>query len=110
MEITFLRTTDIPSFKAAASTVEKAKVAIKSLGESHNKTYSVDHLDYEIDDAEWAEPYAAIHGYNVPLIADMRMLCDYLNTLEPNGFFLDEDPSWNCICLCYVPSCQRVDN
>ena len=109
-QITFLRTSDIPSFMAAPSIVEKAKVAVKSLGESHHKHYNIESMDYEIDEAEWAEPYAFIHGYNVPILADMRMLCEYLNELEPNGFFLDEDPSWGCICLCYVPSCQRIDN
>ena len=108
-QITFLRTRDIPSFMAAPSIVEKAKVAVKSLGESHHKHYNIESMDYEIDEAEWAEPYASIHGYNVPILADMRMLCEYLNELEPNGFFIDEDRSWGCICLCYVPSCQRID-
>lgn len=108
-QITFLRTSDIPAFVAAPSIVDKAKVAVKSLGESHHKAYS-DHLDYEIDEAECAEPYAAIYGYNVPILADMRMLCEYLNTLDPNGFYLDEDASWGCVCLCYVPYCQRLDN
>lgn len=110
MEITFLRANDVPSFNAAASTLEKAKVAVKSLGESHNKDYNIDSLDYDIDEAEWAEPYASIRGYNIPIVADMRMLCEYLNTLEPNGFYLDEDASWGCVCLCYIPFCQRIDN
>ena len=109
-EIMFLRTSDIPSFLAAPSIVEKAKVAVKSLGESHVMDYNIDNLDYDIDDAERAEPYASIHGYNVPILSDMRMLCEYLNTLDPNGFYLDEDASWGCICLCYVPSCQRLEN
>ena len=52
MEITFLRTTDIASFKAAPSSVDKAKVAVKSLGESHNKSYNIESLDYDIDEAE----------------------------------------------------------
>lgn len=109
-EIMFLPTSAIPGFMAAPSIVEKAKVAVKSLGESHHTDYNIESMDYDIDEADWAEPYASIRGYNVPILADMRMLCEYLNTLDPNGFYLDEDASWGCVCLCYVPSCQRLEN
>jgi hypothetical protein len=109
-EIMFLPTSAIPEFMAASSVLEKAKVAVKSIGESHHTDYNIENLDYDIDQSDLWEPYASIRGYNVPILADMRMLCEYLNTLEPNGFYIDEDDLWGCVCLCYVPPCQRLDN
>ena len=47
-EIMFLPTSAIPGFMAAPSIVEKAKVAVKSLGESHHTDYNIESMDYDM--------------------------------------------------------------
>lgn len=109
LEIMFLPSNKIDMFLAMETPIAKLRYAVKALAESHGGLeYNLENLEYLPEMAEMAEPYAAIYGHNVPLLSDCRMLVEYLNGIEPNAFYLDDDPSWGTICICYIPEEQRL--
>ena len=106
--IMFLPTSAISAFVQEKSVMGKLCIAIKALAGSHNVEYNLEELIFDLEEAEFAEPYASLRGYNVPLLADCRMLVDYLNALEPGAFYLDASETWGNICVCYIPQVQRM--
>ena len=109
-QIMFLPTSAIPTFLKQETAMDKLRIAIKALSLSHQVDYNLDELEYEPEWADCAEPYASLRGYNVPLLADCRMLVDYLNALEPEAFYMDASETWQNICICYIPEEQRMCN
>lgn len=106
--VMFLPFSAVEGFLQQETVMDKLRYAVKTMAEAHKSDYKLESLDYELEDAEWAEPYAAIYGYSVPLLADVQMCIEYLNELE-DAFYMDDDPSWGTICVCYVPKEQRVN-
>ena len=110
-QIMFLPTSAIPTFLKQETVMDKLRIAIKALSLSHQVDYNLDDLEYDKEMAgAFAEPYASIRGYNVPLLTDCRMLVDYLNGIESDAFYLDASETWGNICVCYIPEEQRVCN
>ena len=106
----FLPTQSVAEFLQQETATDKLRIAIKALSLSHQVDYNLDGLNYEQEEAECAEPYASLRGYNVPILADCRMLVDYLNAIEPGAFYLDASETWQNVCVCYIPKEQRVTN
>ena len=106
-EIMFLPSGRIDMFLAMETPMDKLRYAVKALAKSHNVEYNLDELEYLEEYAYCAEPYASLRGHNVPLLMDCRMLVDYLNSIEPNAFYIDESETWGNICICYIPEEQR---
>lgn len=106
-EIMFLPTSAIPNFLKKDTAIEKLKFAVKALSLSHQVDYNLNELDYEPEYAYCAEPYASLRGHNVPMLMDCRMLVNYLNTIEPDAFYINESETWGNICICYIPEEQR---
>ena len=109
LDIMFLPSNKIDMFLAMETPMAKLRYAVKALAESHGGLeYSLENLDYLPEMAGIAEPYAAIYGHNVPLLSDCRMLVDYLNSIEPNAFYIDESEFWGNICIGFIPEEQRL--
>lgn len=107
-EVMFLPTMAVEGFLKEETAMDKLRYAVTAMAEAHKVSCKLSELKYNPEEAEWAEPYAAIYGHNVPLLMDAEMLVDYLNKIE-NAFFLDADSSWGVICICYVPKEQRIN-
>lgn len=101
--IFFLPTPTIPAFMAEKNLVEKLRIGMKALSESHRMEYNDDNSSDEY------EPYIALRGYNIPTHTDVDMMVDYLNELamsegaECEPFYLDASPFYDVICVCYTP-------
>lgn len=101
--IFFLPTLAIPAFMAEKNLVEKLRIGMKALSESHRMEYNDDNSSDE------NEPYIALRGYNIPTHMDVEMMVDYLNELamsegaECEPFYLDASPFYDVICVCYTP-------
>ena len=101
--IFFLPTSAIPAFVAEENLVEKLRIGMKALSESHRIEYNDDNFSDEY------EPYIALRGYNIPTHMDVEMMVDHLNELamsqgaECEPFYLDASPFYDVICACYTP-------
>lgn len=101
--IFFLPTSAISAFIAEKNLVEKLRIGMKALSESHRMEYNDDNSSDEY------EPYIALRGYNIPTHMDVEMMVDYLNELamsegaEYEPFYLDASPFYDVICVCYTP-------
>ena len=101
--IFFLPTSAITAVVAEENLVEKLRIGMKALLESHRMEYNDDNFSDEY------EPYIALRGYNIPTHMDVEMMVDHLNELamsqgaECEPFYLDASPFYDVICVCYTP-------
>lgn len=91
LRITFLPSDKVDTFLNKETSKAKLRYAVRVISERNGDLeYNLDSLEYHLGDDDIITPWACIFGLNEPLLTDCRMLVEYLNSIEPNTYYIKE--------------------